>query len=284
MSPRPGPLNIAHKEFVEPLLARGGVMLSEYIFANLFLFRQVHQYELMLEPFPYISGITYDGVRHAMPLAPLDRCDLQQLPARVTCLYPLPQEMLAEVESPGGYVEWNDADSDYVYEARKLADLSGAALQSKRRQAELFESAARPSISTLESRHVPEANALLDLWAEQVAPLNRQTDYTACREALQHSSRLGLFGLCVTASGGRLCAFLLASRLGTDTSVVHFAKADRRLEGVYPYLFSRFATGAGSRWLNFEQDLAKPGLRQAKRALDPVRLVRKYRLSWGAKR
>jgi hypothetical protein len=72
---------------------------------------------------------------------------------------------------------------------------------------------------------------------------------------------------------------VVASRQGADTAVVHFAKADRTLEGVYPYLFSRFAAGAGATWLNFEQDLGKPGLRQAKRALDPVRTLRKCRLS-----
>jgi hypothetical protein len=46
-------------------------------------------------------------------------------------------------------------------------------------------------------------------------------------------------------------------------------------------MFSRFAAAAGSTWLNFEQDLGKAGLRQAKRALDPVRLLRKCRLSRG---
>ena len=272
-------MTLGHRDIVEPLLARLKAPLSEYVFSNLYLFRAIHEYRLALEPIPHILGLTYDGMRHAMPLIPLDRSRLARLLECAPCVYPIPEQALAAVLDESLYVHWNDADSDYVYPRQQLAELGGPVLKSRKRQAASFEALAKPTVTALDESNVCGAYTLLDLWAQQVAPLNRQTDYAACREALDHFGSLQLSGMSVADSDGRTCAFLLASRQGSDTAVVHFAKADRSLEGVYPYLFSRFAAGTGGAWLNFEQDLGKPGLRRAKRALDPVRMLRKCRVS-----
>jgi hypothetical protein len=277
--PRGERLSIDHRPVVESLLSNLHAPLSEYLFANLFLFREVHDYRLKWEPCPHILGLTYDGARHAMPLIVPGVADIERLLDCAACVYPLPQQVLAGLCAQRLYVHWNDADADYVYDARQLAQLHGPLLKAKKRQASHFEAASQPAVSRLDAHSLRGAYELLDLWADQVAPLNRQTDYSACREALGYLEKLGLFGISVSTSSGRTCAFLVASRLGADTAVVHFAKADRTLEGVYPYLFSRFAQGADYSWLNFEQDLGKAGLRQAKRALSPAYTLRKCRLS-----
>jgi hypothetical protein len=257
------------------MLARLGPCLSEHAFANLYLFRAVHQYRIRHAPIPHIVGLTYDAARHAMPLAPCDASTTLRLLESVDCLYPL-AGVTQKVE--GSSISWNDDDSDYLYDARRLAALDGSRLRGKRRQASSFASAAKPSIRTLDRENRRQAHAVLDLWSKQVAPLHRQTDQEACREALDCLEALGMGGVLVTAAG-KACAFLLFSRLSEDTVVVHFAKGDRELDGVYPYLFSQFAAQAGVPWLNFEQDLGQIGLRRAKRALDPVRRLHKFRLS-----
>jgi uncharacterized protein len=62
---------------------------------------------------------------------------------------------------------------------------------------------------------------------------------------------------------------------------VHFAKGKRGYPGVFPHLFSRFAGMYGYRFdrLNFEQDLGKPGFRQAKHSHGPSGFLHKHRLS-----
>jgi uncharacterized protein len=258
------------------MLQRLGPRLSEHTFANLYLFRAVHQYRLRYVPVPHILGLTYDRARHAMPLVPCDATTALQLLETVDCIYPL----AGAFEEVGSRfkVDANEDDSDYLYDARRLAVLEGYRLRSKRRQASSFASSARPSIRTLDRECLQQAHSVLDLWSAQVAPLHRETDAASCREALDCLDALGMGGMLVTAAG-RACAFLLFSQLSEDTVVVHFAKGDRELEGVYPYLFSQFAANAGVPWLNFEQDLGKIGLRRAKQALDPVRKLPKFRLS-----
>jgi hypothetical protein len=119
----------------------------------------------------------------------------------------------------------------------------------------------------------------LELWASQVPPPRQATDYGPCNEALDNFEALSLSGVLVSDSGNCPCAFLLARPLGTSSMAVHFAKGNRDYAGVYAYLFSRFAASTCVQWLNFEQDLGAPGLRQAKRALDPAHRLHKYRLS-----
>ena len=120
------------------------------------------------------------------------------------------------------------------------------------------------------------------MWAAQVGRSAAETDYAACREALACFAALGLHGLLVLDDAGVARGFLIAQSLGGSGAAIHFAKGDRNHPGVYPYMFSQYAARTSASWLNFEQDLGKPGLRQAKRALDPQRLSRKYRLSRSA--
>jgi uncharacterized protein len=228
---------------------------------------------------PHILGVTYDGVRHAMPLVTCDPYQLELLLERADCLYPLAQATLADARCDGMYISWNEDDSDYIYSAKRLATLSGAKMRVKRREAAAFEAIARPCLHSLNMDNRQQAYEVLELWRDQVGRCNRETDYAACREALDEFDMLNLGGVLTTDSLGRPCAFLLWSRLAGGTVAVHFAKGDRNMAGVYPHLFSRFADRAQAEWLNFEQDLGKPGLRQAKRALDPLHRLRKFRLS-----
>ena len=72
-------MSIDHRPVVESLLSNLHAPLSEYLFANLFLFREVHDYRLKWEPCPHILGLTYDGARHAMPLIVPGVADIERL-------------------------------------------------------------------------------------------------------------------------------------------------------------------------------------------------------------
>ena len=275
-------LTLAHRSLVEPMLRALDSPLSEYSFANLFLFRGVHQYAVTFHPLPQILGVTYDGVRHSMPLVEFSKRDVDALLGRASCIYPVTEEIALLGGTFGLTSQSNDDDSDYTYDARRLATLSGKILHPKRIEAASFAAAARPLVETLAPRNRHLAVEILEPWAQQVARPNSDTDYDACSEALANFEALGLHGILISDAAGAPCAFLLAQRLGRRSVAVHFAKGNRNYPGVYPYLFSRFAATCEATSLNFEQDLGKPGLRQAKRALDPLGQLRKYRLSAAA--
>jgi hypothetical protein len=275
------PLSLEHRLTVEPLFRELDLPLSEYSFANLYLFRAVHQYSLVLRPVPHILGITYDGMRHAMPLVRFAWADVDVLLEHARCIYPVTEEIAQQGTAHGMRSYWNDDDSDYTYDARRLAALEGKTLRSKRLQAASFAATASPSIAPMTPRNRHHAVDILELWASQVDRPRYDTDYDACREALSNFEALGLHGMVISDGAGAPCAFLLAQNLGKQGAAVHFAKGNRHYSGIYPYMFSQYAASAGVSWLNFEQDLGKPGLRQAKRALDPVGQLRKYRLLAG---
>src|ERR1700704_5848107 len=83
-------LSLGDRPAIEAALAGGAAAPSEHCFANLYLFRERHDYRLHDEPIPHVSGVTYDGQRHALPLAPLDAGDAERLFARgIDCLFPI---------------------------------------------------------------------------------------------------------------------------------------------------------------------------------------------------
>jgi hypothetical protein len=253
--------------------------LSECAFANLYLFRDAHHYRVVEGEFPHLLGRTYDGEATVTPLFDLDvapRDVVRDMLGPERRLYPV-SEARAAALGAACEGDWNDADSDYVYEAARMRTLSG--LKLRRSQAERFGAAAAPRVEVLQGEGAAQAaRAILDLWLAEAAKPWAATDYAACREAIALRAPLGLFGLVVHA-GGEPGGFVLASEVAPDMAAVHFAKGLRRLGGIYPYMFREFArTFLRYDWLNFEQDLGHPGFRQAKRSYRPVRMQRKLRL------
>ena len=276
------PLHLGHRAMLSPLIAALGTSLSEYSFANLFLFRQAHAYWVVAEPLVHILGTTYDGLRHAMPLVPvaaLDRSAVSILLRQADMLYPIAEGERAAAERLGLTAAAKDADADYLYAADRLAALQGGALKRKRSQANAFDVAENPVTLPLGPETEAAALAILDGWLADVGRAPVATDYTACREALKHRAALGLEGLVVLSRDGTPLGFLMAGGLADGSKAVHFAKGRRAHAGVYPWMFARFAARCDAARLNFEQDLGKPGFAQAKRAFDPIARLAKYRLT-----
>lgn len=254
--------------------------LSECAFANLFLFRETHGYRLVEGPWPHLTGRTYDGEETVTPLFDLTAAPVEtvrEILGEGRRLYPVDE---ARAVALGEAYEgaWNEADSDYVYDAARMRTLTG--LKDRRSQADRFATEAEPRIEPLESASsLRAANTLLDLWLDEAAKPWAATDYAACREALELREALGLSGLVVFA-GAEPVGFVLASELTPDMAAIHFAKGLRAPVGVYPFMFRAFARWKTNlRWINFEQDLGHPGFRQAKRSYRPVRMQRKFRLA-----
>ena len=273
------PLRLDDAAWIGPAARAAMSPLSESAFANLYLYRDVHRYRVVEGALPHVLGETYDGEAVAVPLfdpvaAPVDEVRALLGPSRR--LYPV------EASWAGHLVDlytadWNDADSDYVYDAARMRGLTG--LKVRRSQADRFEAAANPRVQPIDTPADERAAlAVLDQWLADVAKPWAATDYAACREAIEMRAALGLFGLVVFA-GREPGGFVLASEIAPDMAAVHFAKGLRSLDGVFPYMFRRFAQDhPRCDWLNFEQDLGHSGFRQAKRSYRPARMQRKYRL------
>jgi hypothetical protein len=253
--------------------------LSETAFANLYLFRDVHNYRLVEGPLTHVRGRTYDGASIVMPLFDLDAADPSQVAALLgedRWLYPIAEPVAARLADRYAGT-WNDDDSDYVYAAERMRSLQG--MKVRRQQLRKFEALGETHARRIETEaDAAVARALLDGWQADVAKPWAATDYAACAEAIEARGALGLIGL-IAEAAGEPAGFVLASPIGRATAVIHFAKGLRRFDGVFPYLFRGFAREfAAFDWLNFEQDLGNPRFRQTKRSYRPVRMDRKCRL------
>ncbi len=112
-------------------------------------------------------------------------------------------------------------------------------------------------------------------WCEE--DLSLLGEQEAVREALNHFSSLRMHGG-VILLGNQVQAFALGELLNKQTAVVYIEKANPGMPGLYALMNQQFAE---KNWrhvpfINREQDLGEPGLRQARLTYHPDRLVEKF--------
>lgn len=271
--------------------------VSEFTFANLFLFRAAHAYRLSRQGgLLLVTARGYDGAPYAFP--PLGSGDATEA-ARLLCdclagqgaapvLSPVPVAMARALFAGA---EWHisaDRDqADYVYLREELAALPGKKFHKRKNRLQkiLREEASGYAYAPLGEEHVADCLALADDWCGLRCSAERPSTFLetgAVKEALVHRDRLGLRGA-VILLGGRASAFCLGEELNAETFVVHFEKAEAGRDGLAQLINRDFCLHGlgGYRYVNREQDLGDPGLRQAKAAYHPAFLVEKCRVTPG---
>ena len=184
---------------------------------------------------------------------------------------------------PGVFLrESSRDDSDYIYNAEDLINLSGRKYHGKRNHISKFE------------RAFPEWHY------EAIGPGNTADCAAACEEwytgqedmsdslmherqiilkALAERELLGLTGGLIRVNG-KVIAFTLGEPLNDSVFVIHFEKALPGFEGAYPVINNQFARNELSsyRYINREEDLGIEGLRKAKLSYYPAILLEKFSL------
>ena len=259
----------------------GADALSEWSFSNLYLFREAHDYRPVGGNWPHITGLTYDGVRHLLPLFPLHEAPVavqQQLLRGHDCFYPLCDAQIRRLAPARFALEACRDDADYLYPATNFAHYRGSVLQKKRNLMKQCHATHR-----IETRpYAPEceeaALAVLDGWLLDKGLAHEDADARPCREALSLADRLGLAGY-VHWADGRPAGFVLAERLQPGVAVVRFAKGLAGVQGIAQAMFHHFATSPPwpLQFMNFEQDLGRSNFRQTKASYQPVALLSKWR-------
>lgn len=225
------------------------------------------------EPKPVLDALIADAARRGI------RC-------RITSLSDRDCALLEELY-PGKFQFYPDRDSyDYVYSIDALADLKGKKLQRKRNHLNRF-NAAHP-----DSRAVPMDEGNLALardfaaaWHLRRREADPESDFhleqIALRRAFCHFRELEMEGM-LLMEGENILAITLGSRMSPDTFDIHFEKAREGVDGAYAAINAAFARHLREkypelRYLDREDDLGLPGLRQAKLTFCPEFLIEK---SW----
>lgn len=259
--------------------------VSELSFANLFLFRHVHDYTLTsVNNSLTLFGCGYDKAPYFLPPISGNRGETtRRLLEAGNTLYGADEKFVAEHLSGRGYELFADRDNDdYLYLRSELAELSGASFHKKKNRVSYFTSRNDYTVEPFSSEHLVPALQLLDEWQrvhgdEGNSSLTAET--AATREGLRLAAELGLSGVVVLTERG-VSAFALGEQLNESTFVCLFEKADPFLEGAAQLVNREFSRLQPPEYvyINREQDLGDSGLRKAKRSYHPVAMVRKFRV------
>ena len=161
-----------------------------------------------------------------------------------------------------------------------LATLKGKKYQAKRNHINKFNKKFAYEYIPITPELVPECLQLECKWYKANREDNDEEDLNDERRsiiyALNHYDELGLIGgaICVDH---QIVAFTFGAPINHNTFGVHVEKANVNYEGAYAVINKEFASHLPEKYtyVNREEDLGIPGLRQAKLSYNPFILLEK---------
>lgn len=281
------PLSLQHQAAINQALGsftrgEGAHCLSDYSFANFYLFRHAHCYEFQSGDWPCLHGVAYDGQAYVLPL--FDVCQAPHsvvhnfLQDKQTVLFPLAKEQLDHFSADNFAWHAAEADADYVYPADHFRYYAGSLLHKKRNLVRQLLDSVEVTATAYATDMAKDAQMVLADWMHAKGKQAGDADEQPCLEALQHADRLGLHGFMFHVKQAP-AGFVLAETLAPGVWVMRFAKGMDHLKGIYQFMFQYVCQATPAlQWLNFEQDLGLPNLRQTKLSYQPDLLLPKYRV------
>jgi hypothetical protein len=193
-------------------------------------------------------------------------------------------ETAAETLPAASFVATPDRDNaDYVYRVTDLAELAGRHYAKKRNHIKQCLSAHTCEYIPITSGLIAECETMQENWCH-TRDCGRNpglcNEANAIAETFAHFDEFNLLGGAVRVDGA-IQAFAIAEELHPGTAVWHFEKAMADIPGLGQLItqwFSRYGL-AGFDYVNREQDLGIPGMRQAKESYYPHHMVLKNSIS-----
>ena len=285
---KPGKFDLETRPLILDFLSHYPPCSCEYNFVNLFCWQNLYRYSW----FFYKDSLVIHDDRSQALFMPLGE-DLE--PEE---LFALSKKAVAAGLSgsiglvPESYVDiWQDLDqyfsitadrdaAEYVYLTEELAELKGNKLHKKKNLISQFKRAypdySMVTISDENCKDVMQFEQRL-LAGRPSVPRSLVDESDAMAMAFSHWNDLGLSGLMLLVKD-EIAAFAVFSPLSSDTWGVHFEKSDVSFKGaaqMINYETAGFLKGT-TRYINREQDLGIPGLRQAKLSYVPHALIEPY--------
>ena len=277
------PLDLSHQAHLTARFSKLQLDISEYSFANCYLFRKVHEYDVVFDEEIFISGKTYDGVRFLMPtfdVRNVENAYLKTVLQENQMLFPIPEEWASYFPKEQFAQAFLERDSDYVYALQKIREMSGRHLSGRRNLIRQFCDLYSVTVESLTNERKKDAIAILETWKTHEEDSSVKTDFEECYEAISKMEQLGLQGTLYLVDN-KPAGFIIGEALSHHMFALHFAKACVHYKGIYQYMYQSFAkrTDDHFEFLNWEQDLGNEGLKQSKNAYQPDRFLKKMRIT-----
>lgn len=290
-------LELKDKDIFQKFLKLYKPETSELTFTNLFVWRSHYKFQWSLyKDWLFIVSLEGEYGTFAMePVGPSPRGEVvrnvlewmrDENKENNPRIERADERIVSEIEGAKGImIEPTRDHFDYVYLRDELVQLAGNKYRSKRNHINQLLRTYSYRYSDLTDEHIQDCIELQDRWCEMKRcedDLDLLGEWDAVKEILNSYESLDVQGGVVTIEN-KVMAFTIGQMLNENTAVVHIEKADPDIPGLYPVINQQFCENnwKDARYINREQDLGMPGLREAKLSYYPDHLVKKFRITFG---
>lgn len=172
----------------------------------------------------------------------------------------------------------DENNADYVYLVENLINLRGNKYQQKRNHLNAFLKLYDYTYERLGIENIDEIKELFFKWEAGQTNHDTGSAEKATLLFLENMDKLGVVcaGLRV---GGKLVAFTGGEAITDDMAHVPIEFADTDFRGAFNVINRDFCKNEWSeyKFINREEDMGVEGMRYAKRAYNPVRMIEKYK-------
>jgi hypothetical protein len=192
----------------------------------------------------------------------------------------IPEKIANTLKEKGLRVIPDRDNADYVYKVSELATLAGAKYHKKRNLVKQCLQKYQCRYEEITPKNIPECLEMQNKWCA-VRECDRDPglchEYSAIRDAFTYFQLFDLIGGAIRVNGV-IKAYAIGEALAPNTAVWHFEKAMADVQGLGQVINQWFSLYAlrDFEFVNREQDLGIPGLRQAKESYYPHHMVEKF--------
>ncbi|MEA5003447.1 MAG: phosphatidylglycerol lysyltransferase domain-containing protein [Christensenella sp.] len=174
---------------------------------------------------------------------------------------------------------YDEYNTEYVYNAQDLMNLSGKKYHSKRNHVNCFLRDYESTFEPYEDKYREECLRLQIEWSKikDGDPREAEEELLSITKALDHWRELNFKG-CVVKIKGEVVAFSFGEQISSDTAIIHIEKAKAGVNGLYAYVNNEFVKRVWShcKYINRAEDMGVPGIRKAKKSYHPAFMLEKY--------
>ncbi len=280
-------LSIERQEAYRRAFSRTPQRSAHYTFASLWGWDAVCAYEWAWDgPLVWIRA-NLPGRLVMAPVGDWDAVDwTEKLPGTWpsgTVFRDVPMELARRWKEtlPGKVnVEPSREEWEYIYRVEDLVALKGNRFRSKAQKVRRFVESHRPGFEPVQRSNMEEVRAFQEEWCRRHGCWSEKAleeEHRAIEATLRDWERLGgLFGGVLRVEG-RVVSYTVAEPLDDETVVIRFEKASPEFRDAYQAMNRIFLERScgGFTWVNREEDMGDPGMREAKMSYRPVRFVEK---------
>ncbi len=286
------PLTLADRSLVAEYLRTYPPAISEHTFTNLFIWQPSRPilFAVLEKSLVFLVNAARRKGKYILFGPPAGAISIPDVFAAlgedVVGAVRIPDAAADTLPAPDFVVDPDRDNADYVYRVTDLAELAGRRYAKKRNHIKQCLSSHACEYVPITAKLIAECETMQENWCH-TRDCGRNpglcNEANAIAEIFAHFNELDLLGGAVRVDG-IIQAFAIAEELHPGTAVWHFEKAMADIPGLGQLITQWFAKYglSGFDFVNREQDLGIPGMRQAKESYYPHHMVQKNSVSLAA--